>query len=274
MSKITEDKYNDIKELYNNGMNAKDIGKIYGVSNTTILVHLRKMGVDIRSISATTQKYSLNESYFDLIDTGNKAYILGLMYSDGCVYVNKNKYSYKMSISLQEDDVDVLQKIKNEMNYSGKLQYHVTDESRKNVYSLVINNKHIVESLIKHGVVPRKTFEIDFPNWLDDSLVHHFIRGIIDGDGHIDKTQINFTGTKMLCDSFRNYMLEHYNMTSNIRKRTTKNTVDLLETWGVYKYDKKCWFANWLYNDSDIYMDRKYNSCIEFGYLNRQSLMP
>lgn len=44
---------------------------------------------------------------FKNIDTPEKAYVLGLIYSDGCVMVY-GKGSYRVSITLHEDDLPLL----------------------------------------------------------------------------------------------------------------------------------------------------------------------
>jgi hypothetical protein len=64
-----------------------------------------------------------NEHFFDVIDTPEKAYFLGLMYSDGCVWHTERTgktgnilYEYCTSISLQETDKDILDKFKNALS--------------------------------------------------------------------------------------------------------------------------------------------------------------
>lgn len=50
------------------------------------------------------RKYSLNESYFEKIDSEEKAYFLGFLFSDGSV----SKYS--LNLSLAEVDKEILEK--------------------------------------------------------------------------------------------------------------------------------------------------------------------
>lgn len=59
-----------------------------------------------------------DEYLFDQINTPAKAYFLGLMYADGCVYhtVNsKNKTDYRTSICLQETDKTILERFRKEL---------------------------------------------------------------------------------------------------------------------------------------------------------------
>ena len=60
------------------------------------------------------RKYNVNDNYFDVIDNQNKAYILGFLYADGCNY--KNGY---FKIDLQEEDKNMLEVFKKELNFEG-----------------------------------------------------------------------------------------------------------------------------------------------------------
>ena len=66
------------------------------------------------------------------------------------------------------------------------------------------------QSLINVGVVPQKTFLIKFPNFLNQNLISHFIRGYFDGDGSVSKyaknIKVNFTGCTNFITSLRDYL--------------------------------------------------------------------
>lgn len=49
------------------------------------------------------RKYKLNEHYFDVIESQDQAYILGLLYADGN-HCRKKKYVIRLS--LKKDDID------------------------------------------------------------------------------------------------------------------------------------------------------------------------
>ena len=52
--------------------------------------------------------YGVNDEIFDNIDNQDKAYVLGLLYADGCNYENG-----RVKIDLVEEDIDVLEKLNN-----------------------------------------------------------------------------------------------------------------------------------------------------------------
>ena len=66
------------------------------------------------------RKYTVDDSFFDVIDTQNKAYILGLLYADGCNYEDNNL----IKIDLVQEDQDPLLKVKEAMKFSGDLKYY------------------------------------------------------------------------------------------------------------------------------------------------------
>ena len=103
--KFNDEQLLDIKESYLNGESTVKIGKRYGTSHQPILKALKRMNVE-RTPRKFNRKYSLNENYFDKIDTPNKAYILGLLYADGSNTISKSTISIlckkKMGICLKK----------------------------------------------------------------------------------------------------------------------------------------------------------------------------
>ena len=75
----------EICEKYENGYTILELSKMYNVSTIVIKDRLKRNNISIRSNSESHRKYSLDENYFDIIDTPNKAYILGFICADGCV---------------------------------------------------------------------------------------------------------------------------------------------------------------------------------------------
>lgn len=100
------------------------------------------------------KKYTVNEEYFDSINSEIKAYFLGFIYADGNVYISNKNYAF--SICINTIDSYLLDIIKQELNYTGPLHY-----KKNNVITLQIGNKKLVNSLINLGVVPKKKFSFN-----------------------------------------------------------------------------------------------------------------
>ena len=113
---ISESEYNKIAELYNSGMSSVQIGTEYGCDHKTITKILDKLNID--RDTSRYRKYSLDINYFDVIDTQDKAYILGLLYADGNVSLNK----CTISLSLQESDMEILEKMNICLGYDRPLE--------------------------------------------------------------------------------------------------------------------------------------------------------
>ena len=70
--------------------------------------YVKENNVEIRPMSVSKRIYSLNEYSFDIIDSKEKAYVLGLFFADG---YNSEKEG-KIKITLLEQDKDILEKAK------------------------------------------------------------------------------------------------------------------------------------------------------------------
>ena len=109
---------------YNSGRSSLELAEKYNVSKKVILDRLRKAHIDRRSISASKRKYSLNEDYFENIDTEEKAYWLGFLLADGNIsYSGRYNKGRHLRIALQNKDKNHLEKMKFSLksNYNLKL---------------------------------------------------------------------------------------------------------------------------------------------------------
>lgn len=191
---------------YQSGDSCYRLGQEYNCSPSTISNILKRHNVFARSLSAARRNflnYTIDEKCFETIDSPDKAYWLGVMYSDG--YITKtNKYTNFFALSIAEKDLEWVEKFKQFLGYNGEIKHYTVVggycPGAKYVRLMVGNNK-IVADLEKHGVIEHKTKIIsclpDIP-FLDD-----FIRGYIDGDGSLLKRLPNF----QICGN-KNFLLE------------------------------------------------------------------
>lgn len=133
------------------------------------------------------QKYRLprNSDYFEDIDSRDKAYWLGVMYSDGCVCQRKTG---KYSVSLEMIDMEHVEKFRNALeavDHKILITDHKNFENTKLSYSIHIYDNKMAKDLITLGCVPRKSFGLSsIPN-IPCEFIYDFIRGFADGDGCI-----------------------------------------------------------------------------------------
>ena len=144
---------------------------------------------------------NLKEDYFERIDTPNKAYWLGWLITDGCITSR-----HDIEISLQARDVPILELFASDLGVYNKIK-----DFNKIYKRFLITNKIMCEHLAQYGVIPNKTFTVDFPQ-LADELLPSFLRGCFEGDGHIGRSfhkrskklcyELSFTGNKQMVEGF------------------------------------------------------------------------
>jgi len=269
MNKAGEWSQEDINYAINNRnkMSYIEIGKLLGRTRNAVMIKLNKMGYKLEPIN------TFESSFFRNIDTEAKAYWLGFIYADGYVsYTNhKKQTSYTVGIELNSVDYPHLElfnycisgnlKIKNRMKKFSKLSTQESEMSSIRVYS-----KEMVEDLISHGIVYKKSNVIEFPKIRKD-LISHFIRGFFDGDGSIsiekEKQQLrcNFTcGSKVFLDRLKS-IFDKLGMSIYISKE--KNHFRL----GINGKKSNRIFLEYIYNDSTIFLERKHNFYFANAYL-------
>lgn len=245
-------KIEDIMQLYNDGKTPIQIAEIFGCHISNITKRLRKYGVNTsrdytKSRYNRTNRHKVNLSFFECIDNEEKAYFLGLMMSDGSVH--KNGFYLKMK------DEDIIVKFKEVLCYDGPVKH---DEIPYYSYKIQVYSQKMVKDLINLGCTPNKTHTLVFPT-LPDSLVRHFIRGYMDGDGcirvgkneganYFDITSASYgflLSLKPIIESHVNYI--------GISKEK-KYDVWHLRCGG--KQVKQ--LLDWLYQDSTVYLQRKF----------------
>jgi hypothetical protein len=128
--------------------------------------------------SLAHRKYSLDESFFEKINTEEKAYWLGFLSGDGAITENKVRLRLAIKDKLH------LKKFKEAMKWAGKDYYH-KDTDALEVY---FRSLRMVTDLARCHVTSRKTFTVRFPD-ISESLERHFVRGVFDADGCINRAK-------------------------------------------------------------------------------------
>ena len=178
----------DIFSMYSNGKTIAEIADKIGCSKTPVQKLLSKHKLT-RTISDIKRSYSVNENFFETIDTEAKAYFLGWMFSDG--YNNQKRGN--IALIIHQQDKHILESFKTAISsehrivlsdcFGGKTKDgRATPVARFTVYS-----QKLSADLAKHGCVQAKSKILKFPTTVPEDLTHHFLRGYFDGDGCICK---------------------------------------------------------------------------------------
>ncbi len=277
--KLSESQKESIVKEYATVQNCAILGKKYGVNSTCIWSLLKRRGIQTnKDHSQLSRKYALDESYFDKIDTEQKAYFLGLLYADG--YHNEKRYSFK--ISLQEEDVCVIECLKRELNTDRPLSLEDKGKGRKKQIALYISSKKLSQSLSTLGFKQSKSFNLKWPeeSLVPKKLLQHFIRGYFDGDGciYFNKTKnsrqyfVDIISSLEFTQSLHNCLQQlGINSTVKIRQNSPRtSSINIVHR----SYIKL--FMDWLYKDASIFMSRKktvYQGFLEYPWLKPYEIL-
>lgn len=249
----------EIIDRYVNGDSTIQIAKDLNTTRKHIRNVLRRNNIEMRSLSEATRKYNFNEHYFDVIDTPNKAYILGLLDSDGC-----NGRNNDVKIKLQERDRDILEKVNVELSNEKPLLFlDGAKDGHQNTFTLSFTSPYTSEILEALGCTHSKSLTLKFPKYLDESLYPHFIRGYFDGDGHISKDkhkqQFSLTGTFSFLSDVALILQEQCRCHCRIREKVAHEDGDDTYELIVVKNGGARAVFDYIYKDAELYMQRKYD---------------
>lgn len=227
----------------------------------------------------TYRKYKLNESFFEKIDSEEKAYILGFIYADG----NNKTQGSGLMFTINAIDVEILEKIKKALNSDAKIVITETDEYRLGKRAHIdFNSRKFSKDLTEKGAPPNKTYKIIFPAFLDKNLIPHFLRGYFDGDGCIwngkrkkmtvkdssckngfknrivHNVKFTFTSNTNFILGIQNHLVENLGFKRNkiFYRHKENKKIATLEYSGRGNIKK---LYDYMYKGATIFLERKFN---------------
>lgn len=185
-----------------------------------------------------------------------------MMFTDGSVERNERT----ARITLQDRDAYILQRFASEVFVGPRplaedfRDHNRLGERRRKKYALKFCCGPLVKDLIALGCVPNKSLTLQFPARLlrDESLLWHFIRGLIDGDGclHLKRgtyLEVSFVGSNRMVKALQLVLKRRGIHTSS----SPDGRVMRLRVNRVNQSQTR--FLTLLYRDSDgLRLERKY----------------
>lgn len=203
-----------------------------------------------------------------IIDTQDKAYLLGQIYGDG--YNGGEKcHSYKVVLTSNKGDIDVYRKLQERFPFFTFKTY----KSHPNMIYLENHEKSLYIDLKEHGMISSKTKydktgEFHFPN-LKDDLIPHFIRGYFDADGSFWypsryrsrnnlKTELGCATKKFLL-SVNSYLLKNGIIFSYLERSKNAGNSKTYQTFTLLSSNRETSlkFADFIYKDANIFLSYK-----------------
>lgn len=205
LKKYVDEKYSTFTSL----------AKEYGLSDRTVSAWVKQAGIKKKQNSG--QISHCNEDYFEIIDTPNKAYLLGFITADGSVTGrNKTKEPTCCSIEVKDNDKEVLLFAKQEINPEATIT--TCNYGKKHNVRVSFNSKKLCGDLSKYGIVQNKSLILEkVPiNLIPKKLLQFYFRGLIDGDGCIHKNGgvSIYSGSKKFIESVQEILISEIKLTS------------------------------------------------------------
>jgi hypothetical protein len=209
--------------------------------------------------------YKVDENFFRCINTEEKAYILGFICADG--HIGRDRLNITVSIK----DKDILEKIKYAMHSNHPIKevqrinpYKKTNKETLTLVELMIGSVELVKPLFEMGLTTNKTYTLsgDILKYVPKYLMRDFLRGYFDGDGNVFfgrrynsgyKYNINICGNEdFLLKSFQTYFPSNNKLYKDLYSKQCY-------VWKISQKDKVKDFMYYLYYNSSIFLQRKYN---------------
>lgn len=242
----------NIIKFYEDCKSIRKTAEKFNRKSDTISIHLKKS--NIKNFIPKEIKISMNENYFDNIDTEAKAYFLGLLMADG---YNSGKFCRITLI-----DKEILEVMKREIEITGRIYEHkpkISDVSKKTQYILNIPSEKLCKKLIELDVIKRKSHFTKFPN-INKNLRRHFIRGVFDGDGCIgiypNRSIFTIIGNVDLIQGIQDIISEECKIDKNKLLNNKRDKVNIVSLrWSSISDLLK--IQHYIYDNSYIFIDRK-----------------
>lgn len=245
--------------LYENGKTIKEISNLLDVSTTVIKSRLIKNNIKIRDNSSSHKKYKEDDSYFDIINTNDKAYFLGFICADGWL-TNQGR----LGIEVSKKDSEIIYWAKEQLQSNRPIY------EKENSVGINVHSKKIFDTLCSYSIIPNKSLSLDISKVIklaniSEKYIPSFLLGYFDGDGGIYKTKTyntyyqyncSITGTKETCSYF--YLFFGEIGFENKRHKDNKNNTTL-QIGGRNQCKKALSKIYQNINDLSFYFKRKYN---------------
>lgn len=167
----------DILALYDSGMSMTDIARRYDCYLQNVSNLIKKHRV------VPSKAGTINSTYFSNIDSHLKAYFVGFIAGDGAFVKASRSSSVTLTISLNERDTCVLEKLHAELGMSRPL-WRFTSQGKFPHIRLVTSDRQIVSDLMSLGLGFKKSLTLPniIPN-IPEEFRNSFILGLFDADG-------------------------------------------------------------------------------------------
>lgn len=216
----------------------------------------------------TRYKRKFNRDIFHTLDSVEKAYWLGFILADG--YINEERGFLK--IKLAEKDREHLIKFS---KFMGEENPPIQEETGgaytkdNKCVSIEYDSRELVNDLVqnynlrnnKSGKEEPITIQVSEDIDINNNFIFAYIRGMIDGDGHVEDGYFKYVGSLTSCEYLKNIFKQWYSFKEDHKYIYEHGTIYSFEIRSKKVND----ILKKIYNNSTIYLDRKYQTVQNFN---------
>lgn len=271
-----------ITEYRENNKSLRQLEREYGVNRAKLSKKLEELGVK-KTKGNHYRKYFHDFDYFEVIDSHEKAYWLGMFMSDGYISPpsfdkkrGKRYGEYSCGLAIQVEDIETLKNFKKAIKstnpisiYTDKIKFDNYKEKWKKEFTycrIILRSQKTADDLIDKNVVEKKSLIKEFPSFekVPKKFIYSYVRGYMDGNGSIGIIE---------CKTKQNSFALSFCTSKNFAKglqavlggKLREDNREGIETWTLYFNTKESEeVLKKIYEDSteETRMSRKYKRFI------------
>lgn len=255
---FSQEQISDIKKMIEEGAFAIDIAKKYNLNKETARLRLKELGLEIKNKNRINRH--IKSDYFSKIDSAEKAYWIGFLFTDGAV--DHYRKTGRVRLQLQENDLQILQKFREDLGIESKIIYDRRVNST--CCSVEFVDEQIFNDLQKYSIIPNKTYAVENLPILSipEEFLPAFALGLFDGDGCLTcSSDFSKDVTLNYTAYHESEVIDFQAMIDGFIKKTEHNKPIFTSAWHVQWRDRfqVLKILDFLYEKSPRHLERKYN---------------
>lgn len=258
---LSDEQIITIKKMIKEGAFLKEIAKYCNLDVETTKKRLKELNIKVTNTNKINRR--IKSDYFSIIDSPIKAYWLGFLFTDGSV--DHYRKTGRIRLQIQEQDIELLEKFKNDIQIDSKIIYDIRPNST--CCSVEFVDEQIYNDLAKYNIVPNKTYKITHIPYekIPKEYLSAYALGLFDGDGGLSYSKNFSTDVTLSYTAYCETEVEDFQNIINLLIQSDKKNKNFYTT---------AWHTQWrgriqvlnilniLYDNNPRFLKRKYDKYI------------
>lgn len=247
----------ELKELFYNGVTYEKLSQYFNLDKETLHNIIQENNF-IRKNNNRINKNIISD-YFSNIDCPEKAYWIGLLYTDGSV--DHYKTTGRIRLQLKNEDIEILEKLKQDLQLDCSIIYDKRIDHQ--CASIEFTDEQIFNDLSQFGIIPNKTYRSNHLIYdkIPNKFIPAYLLGLFDGDGCLTyPTDFSTDVTFGFTTYFETVAQDFQFLIDSLINKQVHNKIIFTNAWHVNWRGKKqvLEILDLLYKNSPRYLQRKY----------------